>query len=79
MFPFSDKVYQWLKWLAAIVFPALAALVGAVGIALNLHMLTSRLQSSLQSAHSSALWLARQRQLTTEQKTARQNDLQQKP
>jgi uncharacterized membrane protein YfcA len=36
MFPFSDKVYQWLKWLAAIVFPALAALVGAVGIALNL-------------------------------------------
>jgi hypothetical protein len=35
MFPFSDKVYQWLKWLAAIVFPALAALVGAIGLALS--------------------------------------------
>jgi hypothetical protein len=36
MFPFSDKAYQWMKWLAAIVFPALAALFGAIGIALKL-------------------------------------------
>jgi hypothetical protein len=34
MFPFSSKIYKYLKWIAAIVLPALTALVGTVGLTL---------------------------------------------
>jgi hypothetical protein len=35
MFPFSDKVYSYLKWAAAIAIPAACALVGAVGLSVS--------------------------------------------
>lgn len=35
MFPLGEKVYVWLKWLAAIAFPAGITLTGAVGLAVE--------------------------------------------
>lgn len=35
MFPFSDKVYQYLKWIAMVLGPALTALVGVIGTAIG--------------------------------------------
>jgi len=35
MYPFGDKQYQFLKWLSMVALPALAAFVGALGLALG--------------------------------------------
>jgi hypothetical protein len=33
MFPFNEKVYLYLKWLAAVAFPAVVTFEGACGLA----------------------------------------------
>ncbi|MCL1790696.1 MAG: phage holin [Peptococcaceae bacterium] len=37
MFPFSDKVYEWLKWIAAIAMPAFITMLAGVFSALALN------------------------------------------
>jgi hypothetical protein len=35
MFPFNEKAYKWLKWIAIVVLPALATITGTVGLAVG--------------------------------------------
>jgi hypothetical protein len=41
MFPFSDKVYEWLKWIAAIAMPAFITMMAGIFSALAFYGLLS--------------------------------------